>query len=369
MPRLVSLTALLVAMTAIPATAADWGDDGGDWDVEYGDMRGSYFNEPKDWSGLGDEDDGVGFEFGLRYWYSWGSQSVDAGSGPTTATDNSHIGEAHLRIEDYTSNVYAKAIVGYSFATTGSFTSASGNGTIGDGTIAYWGADIGWNPWGDGKGSGVGFLAGYQYWRDEPDTGRFNYTTATSASDIIVDETTGQTILPGDSAPNSLNAHMLRLGVQGKANFGNFFDISAEVAAIPYAKVGGSVGIDDVVIDNSVYGGPVQFPYSGNGNIIGINSSPTELDGWGYGGAAELWVGMHPTENLTFRLGGRAWYIQGVADATYTRATIGNPGQTTAGPGNPYDVDPTFANGGVITTNNPFSMLRYGLLGEFTYKF
>lgn len=368
MSRFVSLTALLVAMTAAPVNAADWGE-GGDWDVEYGDMRGSFFNEPKDWSGLGDEDDGLGFEFGLRYWYSWGSQSVTSGLGsPTTATDNSHIGEAHLRIEDYTSNVYAKAFVGYSFRTDGTVTSPSGSGSITDGTITYWGADIGWNPWGDGNGSGVGFLAGYQYWRDEPDTGRFNYTTATSASNITYDPVSGQTFVPGDSAPNSLNAHMLRLGVQGKAKFGNFFDISAEVAAVPYAKVGGTVGVDDVVLDNSVYAGAVQYPYSGSGNIVGINSSPTALDGWGYGAAAELWLGMHPTENLTFRLGGRAWYLRGVADATFTRATIGNPSES-GGVGTGFDTDPSFNNTGVITTNNPFSMLRYGLLAEFTYSF
>jgi hypothetical protein len=365
MSRLLSLAALLTAVAAAaPAAAADWIEGGDEWD-----MRGAYFNEPKDWSGLGDEDDDVGFEFGLRYWYSWGSQSVSGGAGTTTATDNSHIGEAHLRIEDYSSNVYAKAFAGYSFRSDGTFSTPSGGGSIVDGTVAYAGADIGWNPWGDGAGNGVGFLAGYQYWRDEPDTGRFNFTTATSGSQIGIDPLTGQTTLPGDSAPNSLSAHMLRLGVQGKAKFGNFFDITAEVAAVPYAKVGGTVGVDDVTFDTTVYGGPAQFPYGGSlGNISGMRSSPTTLDGWGYGAAAELWLGMHPTENLTFRLGGRAWYLQGTADATFTRASIGNPTQS-GGPGTDYDTDPAFANAGAISTNNPFSMLRYGLLAEFTYAF
>jgi hypothetical protein len=236
MSRLVAFSALLLATTAaLPALGADWGT-GGDWDVEYGDFRGSYFNEPKDWAGLGTQNDAIGFEFGLRYWYSWGAQSITGGGGTSIdATDNSHIGEAHMRIEDYSSNVYAKAIAGYSIRTEGSYTSSSGAGSIVDGTIGYLGADIGWSPWGDGNGSGLGFLAGYQYWHDAPDTGRFNYTTATSAADIAYDPTTGQTSLPGDSTPNTLSAHLLRLGVQGKAKFGNFFDITAELAAIPYA--------------------------------------------------------------------------------------------------------------------------------------
>lgn len=369
MSRILSLAALLTAIAA-PALGADWTEDG-DWDVEYGDMRGSYLNEPKDWSGLGDEDDSVTFEFGVRYWYSWGAQSVSGGGGTsTTAVDNSHIGEAHLRIEDHSSNVYVKGLAGYSFKTDGTVTTGMGTNSIVDGTIAYYGADIGWNPWGDQDGSGVGVLAGYQYWRDEPDTGRFNYTTVESSSDVtIIDPVTGQFVIPGDSTPNSLNAHMLRLGVQGKAKFGNFFDITAEAVAIPYAKVGGTVGVDDVTFDTVPYGGPAQTPYgANNGNISGMRSSPTALDGWGYGAAAELWLGIHPTENLTFRLGGRAWYLQGTADATYTRATIGDPSES-GGVGTGYDTTPAVSNAGFITTNNPFSMLRYGLLGEFTYSF
>jgi hypothetical protein len=77
---------------------------------------------------------------------------------------------------------------------------------------------------------------------------------------------------------------------------------------------------------------------------------------------------VHPTENITVRLGGRAWYLQGTVDATYTAAQIGNP---TDGPDVDPDLDqaPIFVNGGFIETNNPFSMLRYGLLAELTYSF
>lgn len=364
MYRLVpSVAAILVAMSiAAPAGAADWSDD---WDGG-GDLRGSYINEPKDWSGLGDENDPLTFEFGVRYWYSWGAQSASSGGASVSATDNSHIGEAHLRIEDHSTNFYVKGWAGYAAVING--TVAAPLNTISDGTIAYAGGDVGWNVFGS-EGSGLGFLAGYQYWNDSPDTGRFNYTTATSASDITYDPVTGQTFVPGNSAPNRLNAHMLRLGIQGKANFNNFIDFSAEIAAVPYAKVGGQIGLDDVSFDPSVYGGPAQPPYGSNlGNIDFMRSSPTAIDGWGFGGMAEAWVGIRPIENMVLRLGGRAWYLQGTADATFTAASIGNPSES-GGPGTGFDTDPTFNNAGYITTNNPFSMLRYGLMAELTYAF
>jgi len=260
---------------AAPAGAADWSDD---WDGG-GDLRGSYINEPKDWSGLGDENDPLTFEFGVRYWYSWGAQSASSGGASVSATDNSHIGEAHLRIEDHATNFYVKGWAGYAAVING--TVAAPLNTISDGTIAYAGGDVGWNVFGS-EGSGLGFLAGYQYWNDSPDTGRFNYTTATSASDITYDPVTGQTFVPGNSAPNRLNAHMLRLGIQGKANFNNFIDFSAEIAAVPYAKVGGQIGIDDVTFDPSVYGGAAPPPHRRNfRNIDLLWPPPPGPPGWG----------------------------------------------------------------------------------------
>ena len=105
-----------------------------------------------------------------------------------------------------------------------------------------------------------------------------------------------------------------------------------------------------------------------NGNISINASSPTTIDGWGYGAMAEAFVGFHPTENLTFRLGGRAWYLQGTADTTFSRAMIGDP--TDSRRATPiYDTAPTFFNPTYISTNNPFSMFRYGLLAEVTYTF
>lgn len=359
-PSLVAL-ATAAALTG-PALSADWG--------EGLDMRGPMLStEPKDWTDLGNEEDSMEFEFGVRYWYSWGAQSFTSGGGTTTETDVSHSGEVHARIEDNYTRTFAKLNVGYSFITTGSYTGPILAGTVGDGHIGYAGADLGWNAFGDDAGTGAGILVGYNYWNSAPNTGRNNFTTATSSADITYDPTTGQTFLPGDSAPDHVEIHMLRLGLQGKAELNDLFDVTAEIVAVPYARIFGVMGIDDPTFNAAVYGGPAQLPYAGvaNGNISTMRSSPTAIDGWGYGAMGEAWLGVHPTENITVRLGGRAWYLQGTVDATYTAAQIGNPSD--ADLDGVYDTAPTFTNAGFISTANPFSMMRYGLLAELTYKF
>jgi len=356
-------TSLLVLATAAgtPALAADWGSNSAE-DI----YREAYSIEPADWTEMGDETDGIHLETGLRYWYSWGSQDFASGGTNSASEDNAHTGELFLRVQDDTTATWAQGMAGYSFAINGS--TGGGVSDIQDGQIGYGGADFGWNAFDDGAGNGVGGLVGYLYWNNSPDTGRNNFTTATSAADITYDPLTGQTFIPGDSSPNQVDAHVLRLGVSGNAKFSDFIDFRAEVAAVPYAKVGGTVGVDDPVFNTGVYGGPAQFPYGGaDGNISQIRSSVTTVDGWGYGAMAEAWVGIHPIDNLTMRLGGRAWYLQGTADATYSVAHIGNPGD--ADSDGVYDTDPTFVNVGAIQTNNPFSMLRYGLLAELTYSF
>jgi hypothetical protein len=362
-----SVLALLAAMT-IPAVAADygdWADDPGDAP----DFRTSYPVEPGDWAGLGDDDDPISLEFGIRYWYAIGEQSFTSSGGTVSATDTSHIPELHLRIEDHSTNTYASAFGGYAAVINGTVSTPSGSFPIADGQILYGGADIGWSPWGDNNGSGFGPMAGYLYWKDAPDTGRFNYTTAETAADITYDPATGQTFLPGGSAENSIEAHALRLGFSGKAKLGEMFDVTATIAGVPYAKVGGTAGIDDPTFSITEYAGPSQPPYNltHNGNISGMRSSPTTIDGWGYGAMADAFVGFHPTENLTFRLGGRAWYLQGTADTTFSRAIIGDPTDSDAD--GVYDTDPSFFNGDYISTNNPFRMFRYGLLAEATYSF
>lgn len=355
--RSTSVLALLAAMS-LPAMAADYSEECCTFEDEAPDFRGGYADSP------------VAFEFGARYWYSAGAVSAEAGGGAVSSGDTTHFGELHLRVEDHSTNSYAKAMIGYSIASTGTYTAPLESGPIVDGHVTYAGADFGWGAVGDNQGSQGGFLVGYQYWQEALNTGRNNFTTAESAADIVYDPMgNGQTFVPLDSATNSLDVHALRVGVQGKAQIGGFLDVTAEVAAVPYAKVNGVVGIDDPTFNTDEYALAAQAPYGGaNGNIASIRSSPTTLDGWGYGAMGELWLGVHPTDNMTFRLGGRAWYLQGNADATYSRAYIGNPTDVAVGDPN-YDTDPTFSNVGFINTTNPFSLMRYGILGELTYNF
>ena len=83
----------------------------------------------------------------------------------------------------------------------------------------------------------------------------------------------------------------------------------------------------------------------------------------------EAMVGIHPTDNITLRLGGRAWYLQGTADVTFSRAAIGNPTDSDPSSGQNFDTAPTFSNQGYIQRDKPWSLFRYGALAEFTYNF
>lgn len=367
MPRLATSLIVLVAALGTPAYAADIGDDWGD-----AGFRDSYSYEPKDWSDLGDGKDAydtVNIEAGLRYWYSLGAASVESSGGTTTANSTVHSGELHLRVEDKATNTYGQGIAGYSMAIAGDYDGPVFSSTIEDGAVGYAGADFGWNAFHDDQGNGLGGLVGYMYWNESPDTGRNNYSTLNAGDSVTYSDTTGQTFLPGASAPNHVDINVLRVGLQGKATFSNFLDFRAEVAAVPYAKVSGVVGIDDPNFSTAIYGGAAQPPYDGvaNGNIMDMRSSETAIDGWGYGAMAEAFVGIHPTENLTVRLGGRAWYVQGTADTTFDAVHITDPQDADVDPD--YEVAPIVTESSYIQTNNPFSFLRYGLLAELTYAF
>jgi hypothetical protein len=370
----VSLVAIVAAMTS-PALAADWS---GDWGPT--DFRGSYTNEPKDWSGLGDTDDALGFEAGLRYWYSMGSQDFDLGGETFKTRDTAHIGEAYLRIDDHSSNTYVKAYAGYSAAITGSYdVPVGGEGDIIDGTIGYATADFGWDAFADGNGNGVGGFIGVQRWNDSPRTTRDNYAIITGPDDVAYDEDTGVWSVGGDGVERKVDITALRLGVSGQARFGDFIDVSAEVAAIPYATIGGRMGGGG----NSPSFGPnapcdVLAPATCDPTFF--LTSPLAIEGSGYGAEAEAFIGFHPMENLTFRVGGRAWYLTGTYDATYSGASVYAPqvqppvAIPDTDPVEYEDPDPrysapTVTSDDYIDTNNPFSMFRYGLLAELTYAF
>jgi hypothetical protein len=314
--------AVLAICAATPALAADY--------VDYPQLRPSY---PQGWE---NGEDSIRFEAGARYWYSWGGQDAgfDAapfGSVDLQVRDQSHIGELHGKIEDLSTQTYVAARGGLSLHTSGTYDiSPAGSGDIGRNShIGYVGADFGWLPLGTMEnGFAFGGLVGYHYWKDAPDIGTGQYATAFDA---------GFRPTALGEARDDFDVHALRLGVRGTADF-DMFDLQAEVAAVPYAQVSGTVG-------GSSPGG-YDFGVAVNEN------APTTLTGRGHGVMAEGLVGFHPTENVTIRLGGRAWYLEGELDAVFdgTAAGIGPLGAMT--------LPSTYA-----------SLFRYGLMAELTGRF
>lgn len=357
MSRLATSLIVLAAATGCgPVFAADWNSSSPEQIY-----RGAYSVEPQDWTELGDTTDGIHMETGLRYWYSMGSQSTESLGSTFESTDTSHIVEGHLRVEDDATRTYGKVWAGYSAAISGSFNDPNYvDAEIVDGKIGYIGADFGWNTFGDGKGNGAGVFVGYQYWNDSPRTTRSDFTTATSSGDVSYDSDTGEVFLPFDSSDNNVDLNMLRLGISGKASFADgLFDISGEVAAVPYATISGVVG-------GAGFDPETTTPL---GNYSFVKSSETNIEGWGYGAMAEAWIGTTPVENLTFRLGGRAWYVQGTVDTTFSAITLTDPSDSDAGNAPNYDTPPTVTNQDYIELGNPFSLMRYGILAEMTYSF
>lgn len=298
--------------------------------ADYPDLRPAY--EP----GWESTEDSIRFELGARYWYSWGGQDAGFSSafGPVSLNvrDNTHIGELHARIDDLYTNTYLKGIAGVGLGTTGTYSiSPATSGAIGNGSrIGYAGVDYGWMPWGelDGPFAGGGFV-GYHYWKDAPAIGTGQYATGFDAG--FAPTTLGE-------ARDNFDIHALRLGVRGTAEF-DMFDIQAEIAAVPYAHVSGTVGGSS----------PGGFNFGG---IIVNENAPTTLSGRGYGVMAEAMVGFHPTENLTVRLGGRAWYLEGKLDAVFNGTAAG------MGPLPAMTLPSTYA-----------SLFRYGAMVEVTGKF
>lgn len=296
--------AMLALCLAVPALAADY--------FAPPDLRPAY---PDTWE---QPDDSIRFEYGVAYWYSWGGQNAGFGPVNLSVRDQTHIGELHGKIEDLSTQTYVAARAGLGLHTTGTYDiSPAAPGAIGrDSRIGYIGADFGWLPFGTmSDGFAAGALVGYQYWKDAPDIG------------------TGQYAIGGDptnlgEAQDDFDIHALRLGIKGMAQF-DMFDVQAEVAAVPYAHVSGTLGGSS----------PGGFNFGG---VIVNESTPTTLSGRGYGVMAEGMVGFHPTENLALRVGGRAWYLEGNLDAVFNGVTMPS----------------TYA-----------SLFRYGLRAELTGKF
>lgn len=342
MSRLSPIAAVstLALALAAPALAADYS--------LYPELRPAY---PDQWTLP--EDDPLRFEAGLRYWYSWGEQDFDVGDISQSTNDNTHSGEAFFRIDDVSTQSYVKGVAGYGFLMEGDYSTSNGSGSIANGQLGYVGADFGYTPFGN-ENANVGGLIGYLYWNDSPNSGRNNYTTATSAGDISWDADTGAYSLPGASEPNNIDVHALRLGITGRTEINDMFDVTAEVAAVPYAHISGTLG-------NT--GNPAQ-PVPSNTFL----ASPVNVEGMGYGAMGEVMVGVKPTENMTLRFGGRAWYLRGQTEATWSEVTV-TPPQDLNSDGT-YETAPQLSGQSYISTqDNPFSLFRYGLLAELSVRF
>ena len=358
-----SVVALCAALIATaPAAAADYNvvyDQGDNGDQ----LRSGYAMDPSDWTGLGDKDDTMNFEFGLRYWYSQGASSWPGIGGSFGASDTSHILEGHLRIEDHSTNTFATAIAGYSMTSSGSYDDPFHSGSISSGHIGYIGADLGWNTWADGKGSGIGPIVGYQYYNDQLLTRQATFVANQPGDSFSFDQATGD-ITGGykfDSAPNNIDVNMLRLGASAKADLG-FFDVTGTLAAVPYAMVKGVVGDDELA---------PTYTATGAGNNIDVaKASATAIDGWGYGAAADVMLRVHPVKNMTIGLGGRVWYLQGSADASFDTVHIGDPTDSDplTNPPN-FDTAPDVTRTRWVQHGDPFSMMRYGITAELSYAF
>lgn len=315
-----------IAVLVMPSWAADY------------QMRPAY--EP-DWETT---EDSLRFELGLRYWYSWGRQNAGFGSTVLAVQDQTQSVEFHARIDDVATQTYMKGMVGMGIATTGNYSlTPSGTTAIGDkSNIGFAGADFGYLPFGDmDDGFAAGALVGYQYWKDAPDIGRGNFVTGVGTDGIP----TGY-----DSAIDNLDIHALRLGLRGTAELGDMFDLQLEAAAVPYAFVTGTLGPHEL---DGVPVGPGSVLYKG---------SSTSLTGRGYGAMGEAMLGFHPTENLTVRFGGRAWYLEGALDATFDGYVV------TDHDGDPA-TDPVVTEQSFIQASDFANLFRYGALFELTGRF
>lgn len=207
---------------------------------------------------------------------------------------------------------------------------------------------------GDANSSfGLGGLAGVQFWNNSPDMDRGNYAAVSSPADVTWSTVTGDPSFGFASAENNIDIWALRLGVSGQVQLGPF-DISGEIAAIPYARVTGTLGAD-------------ALWSAGCG--VGCNvykASETTIEGAGYGASAELMVGAS-LDTWSFRAGARAWYLLTDGEVRYAGAAITD--------GTDNDANPDFETPGTVTmqsyvedTTN-FSQFRGGLFAEISNAF
>lgn len=306
MPRfLFSALAMAAPFVATSALAADSYQN-------FGPLRPTY---PTSWENA--EANPLRFEAGLRYWYALGEQTIETGGQTYSADDRSHILEGHFRIDDDYTSSFVKGQAGYAIATDGEYTSSalSGESEFSGGQIGYAGADFGWTPLGNDN-IRVGGLVGYQFLRESPDRNRLDVAHI-----------------------DGLNIHAMRLGVTAHADLNDWVDFDLEGVIIPYAYASGSTA--EVPSDDRIVQG------------VTVNRSRTDLSGALYGASGQAMLGFHPTENLTLRIGGRAWLLTGSTSATTRQWEASTPDTYL------YDSDEV----------GDLTLIRYGALAELTGRF
>ncbi|WMT88130.1 hypothetical protein NO932_05845 [Pelagibacterium sp. 26DY04] len=242
-------------------------------------------------------EDSLDFEAGLRYFYGVGGQRTSIGPLDYSADDGSHFVELHGRIDDHSTSTYVQGNIGYAAIIDGDYETPTSGGpqSTDSGTIAYGGADFGYLPL-KGEGFSAGGFIGYQYLNESLDIGRGEYYTSSGG---------------GDSAANLLEVHGLRLGITGRAEFNDVFDIRVDAAAIPYAALNGTYGAFDIG----------TTPAGGQG-------SAADITGHLWGGALEAMVGFKPHENFAIRGGLRGYYLTGPTETYFeTRDADGSNAQ------------------------------------------
>lgn len=308
--KVLVLAATVIAMSAGSVQAADWGA------APYEPvLKPSY---PMDYA----HPDPLTFEAGMRYFYGKGGQRTTITGLGFSADDSSHFLELHGRIDDHSTNSYLTGHIGYAAIIDGTYRTPTSGGTIrtDSGRIAYGAADFGYLPLKNG-GLGLGAFFGYQYLNESVNMGRNSYMTAAGG---------------GDSQPNLLEVHGLRLGVTAQAELNDVFDVRINAAAIPYAWLTGTYGAFDArALDPTVTPG---------------NSAT--ISGHLYGGSVDAMVGFSPTQNMTIRAGARGYYLTGPTQTHFEIRDPANPGTSQ----------------GFIANGNT-ELFRWGPVVELTAKF
>ena len=345
----VSVAALAVASPAISADL-DFPDD----------IRGTY----NDWDAP--QDPLMGFDAGLRYMYSMGGTSLNTSGNATlgvpassgSTSDTTQFAEAFLRLNDHVTDTYLHAYGGYSMFLDTSYDNSGTPGSTTLGKIAYAVADFGYLPFklgSDETGAAFGGFLGYQYINDAPTIGGANYSPITDNSSISWTTGTSSYFVPVAHADHTLNINALRIGTAAKAKFGAF-DLTAEVAAIPYASITG------------VLGGHTFNPIDRGGHVT-YKATESKFEGNAFGAAADAMIGYNITDNMAVRFGGRATYLRGQGNLVYGLADVTKPVDTDSD--GTYDIAPTTGGTYYLTPEriDALSLWRYGLLAELKVSF